>query len=74
MKTKTIHFLSFCIPMLIALAIINGSSYVNSPDVMLRDTLENPPERETYSDVGSMFNERGYYKSNGFSFDEQERK
>ena len=27
---------------------------------------------ESYKDVSSMFNERGFYKSNGFSFDEQE--
>lgn len=35
--------------------------------------IDNPPTTASqFKDVSSMFNERGYYKSNGFSFDEQE--
>jgi hypothetical protein len=39
----------------------------------LADTIEDtPPSAGPLKDVSNMFNERGYYKSNGFSFDEQE--
>lgn len=35
--------------------------------------LDNPPSiGNELKDVSSMFNERGFYKSNGFSFDDQE--
>ena len=35
--------------------------------------LDNPPNMgNELKDVSNMFNERGFYKSNGFSFDDQE--
>lgn len=37
----------------------------------LLDTLDTPPEPQT-KDVSQMFNERGFYKSNGFTADESE--
>jgi len=39
---------------------------------MLPDSGDNPPESSQLSDVSQMFNERGFYKSNGFTADESE--
>jgi YD repeat-containing protein len=35
-------------------------------------SADGPPPAGPLKDVSNMFNERGFYKSNGFSFDEQE--
>jgi RHS repeat-associated protein len=36
------------------------------------DSTDTPPDFTFNKDVSQMFNERGFYKSNGFSFDENE--
>lgn len=73
-KKKTIFLIIF-ISLLLLFGITWSSSNIpswNISKLSFQDTMENPTLVDQYKDVSDMFNERGYYKSNGFSFDEQE--
>jgi hypothetical protein len=51
--------------------ILSEKEYVLNNERLADSTVDLPPDNGV-TDIANMFNERGFYKSNGFSFDEQE--